>query len=163
MTDSDDQKWNEFQLQVLDNVRTYGWHVQGVFDHKGVKPDWCYTVGLTLKWMPELILAGLPMNGAAGMLNRIAELAIAGEIALVAGQVIRREELAGEYGLYLLDVPDPWQEDKPLGVARMMEAAIGGVRALQVVWPDDQYRWPWVKGFVGTQPLWGPPPALRLA
>lgn len=68
----------------LDDVRAligrHGWAVQAV-EGEGITPH-AYTVGLTGRGAPELLVIGLPGRVAAAVLNRVAPAWLAGEIPL---------------------------------------------------------------------------------
>src|ERR1035441_179717 len=52
-------------------IRTYGWAVQGV-EREGLHPPWAYTVGLTRRRRPELVITGLGLTRATEVLNIVA-------------------------------------------------------------------------------------------
>ena len=52
-------------------ITTYGWAVQGV-ERDGIHPPWAYTVGLTAHRRPELVVTGMPISRATGVLNGVA-------------------------------------------------------------------------------------------
>ncbi|MFB9908517.1 DUF4262 domain-containing protein [Allokutzneria oryzae] len=124
-------------------IDSHGWAVQGV-EGDGVHPPWAYTVGLTPRGKPELVVTGMPFQGAAGLLNVIApETVQAGErIELGEALLIEVVELA---------VP-----------SAHLHVAVGlygpEVRALQLVHADLHGRWPWERGYRGVrggQPVLG--------
>src|SRR5450631_2057031 len=59
----------------VDHLRTLitrlGWAVQGV-ERDRIHPPWAYTVGLTPRGLPELVVTGLPLRQATGLLNGVA-------------------------------------------------------------------------------------------
>lgn len=60
--------------QVRDTIKENGWMVQGVFPTAhDPGPEFVYTVGLTEKDRPELVIVGLPLNLAAELINSAAE------------------------------------------------------------------------------------------
>ena len=63
------------ERDYLDHMRqlitTYGWAVQGV-ERDGIHPPWAYTVGLTPHRRPELVITGMGLTRATGVLNGVA-------------------------------------------------------------------------------------------
>src|ERR1700722_3994273 len=51
-------------------ITTYGWAVQGV-ERDGIHPPWAYTVGLTEHQRPELVITGIGLTRATGVLNGV--------------------------------------------------------------------------------------------
>src|ERR1700749_5362126 len=60
--------YNDY-LRGLINVR--GWAVQGV-ERDGIHPPWAYTVGLTPRRRPELVVTGMGLTRATQVLNGVA-------------------------------------------------------------------------------------------
>lgn len=127
----------EYVRGCLDTIAKHGWMVQGVF---GDAPNqtFAYTVGLAGQNKPELIMTGVAPSTAAGLLNDTAQREFqAGD--LVAGVV-------DGYPLYALQVLD---SSTHLTLVNRIYANPDGspVAALQLVWPDDQARFPWNTGY----------------
>lgn len=112
-----------------------GWAIQYVEDAR--KP-FAYTIGLTQRGLPELLVTGMSPRGAAGLLNTGAELAVLDgaptpgrQITFATGRLVEVVEV---------DHPDAH-----------LCAAIGlfgpKVRAVQLVWADRRGRWPWAPDF----------------
>jgi hypothetical protein len=130
-------------------VADHGWAVQGV-ERDGERPPSAYTVGLTPLDLPELVVTGLRLSQAAGLLNDVAAHLVHAEapppgeqVPLVGGPLV--EFVAVEHA------------DVHLPVA--VELYGPAVRGLQVVWADDREHWPWDRGFRGGrggQPVLGP-------
>lgn len=156
------------------NVASYSGHLaELVHDHRfavqGVMAsddsfNWAYTVGLTDHGLPELVMMALPMGFLGQTLNRLGDAAIDGTTQLVAGP----SPLFLDPPFWLVDVPDPTSGRYPLTMAAT--STLGKVRAMQVVWPDSEGRYPWApdwfdgedRGDLGgkdPQPLLGLPPA----
>jgi uncharacterized protein DUF4262 len=133
---------SEVQIEVfLDQCRAtiveHGWMVQGVFPTtesvaRGETLTFAYTVGLTAKGLPEMILVGLPLDGAADWLNDAARQAV--ERGAVELDTDVDGIIAG------VSVRFTATTTAPLSVARRLYGA--GVRAVQMLWPDDQGRFP---------------------
>lgn len=131
-------------------VEEYGWAVQGVEGDR-VHPPWAYTVGLTLRGLPELVVTGVRLLDARDVLNEWAGDVIRGEV-LSPGQVLRCPH-GSEMEIVELAHPD----------AHLLTAVSlypgTTLRALQLVWSDDRGHWPWDVGFRsrrGGQPVLGP-------
>ena len=119
-------------MQLID---TYGWMVQGVFPREDTPPEeqysFNYTVGLSAKGLPEFIAYGLDLDVGKIVLNQLAQRAIDGE-QLRPGTIV---SFQNDYeGVLLLadDLSD-------LTLARHFYPI---VRAFQLVFQDDQHRWP---------------------
>lgn len=103
------------QLRAL--IAEHGWAVVGV-EHDFV--PFAYTVGLTEKGLPELLLEGIgPMTGGQAILNELAERQIKagafedGQVTQAEGRQLRIEplhtliKLKGVTGLYKRHQPAP--------------------------------------------------------
>ncbi len=129
-------------------IDVHGWAVQGV-ERARLRPPWAYTVGLTPLGLPELVATGLPLGGAARLLNDVA----AHVVHAAAPQPGEQVPLVGGPVIEIVKVTDP---------AAHLEIAVElygpGVRALQVVHADDRGHWPWQVGYRGVrggQPVLG--------
>src|SRR5262249_52869691 len=78
-------------------IRIHGWAVQGVEDDR---LPYAYTIGLHDRGLPELLVTGLPPEGAAGLLNDVAGAAVDGRdlapgahIAVGAGPLLEIVEV----------------------------------------------------------------------
>jgi hypothetical protein len=129
-------------------IDRFGWAVVGIEDDR-IHPPWAYTLGLTPRGRPELVVTGLPLPRATWLLNTLAPYVLdtavprPGEEVLVEGcpviEVVRVTEptahLVTAVELYGLEI-----------------------RALQLVYADDRGHWPWDAGFRGHhggQPVLG--------
>lgn len=139
----------EYLAQMAALADEYGWAVQGV-ERERHRPPWAYTVGLTPRGRPELLITGLPLRRSTELLNRM------------GAELLHRETpVAGEQ-MRLAD--GPLVEFVPVehpDVHLLTAFALYGpdVRGLQMVWADDRGQWPWVRGFRGRrggQPVLGP-------
>lgn len=128
-------------------IAEHGWAVQGV-ERDGRHPPWAYTVGLTARHLPELLITGSALPAAAAVLNEMAPRAG----TLSAGEEIR---LPGGRPAQIVTVGTPWAH---------MDTAVAlygqRITALQVVHADRRGRWPWDAGYQGVrggQPVLGTP------
>lgn len=128
------------------------WSVTGVFGDASGAPV-AYTTGLTEHRRPELLITGLDPDLACRILNRAAELALADRTFLESkflGGVVQPPHLLA--GLPAVDTSE-------MHVTRLLYGP--DFPALQLIWPDEQSRFPWESGYsfpVDAQPLSGIPP-----
>jgi Domain of unknown function (DUF4262) len=140
------------RLDYLDHLRgmivQHGWAVQGV-ERDRIRPPWAYTVGLTSRGRPELVVTGLPLERAALLLNDVAAHVMHAAAPSPGEQIT----LDGGPVIEIVKVADPAAH---LAVA--IEFYGRRVRALQVVHADDRGHWPWDLGYRGVrggQPVLG--------
>jgi hypothetical protein len=140
------------RLDYLDHLQEiivrHKWAVQGIESDR-IHPPWAYTAGLTLHGRPELVVTGLSLASAKGLLNDVA----AHVLHATVPEPGERVKLAGGPLVEIVEVGEPTAH---LEVA----VALFGprVRALQVVHADDRGRWPWerrYRGVQGGQPVLG--------
>src|SRR4051794_10083599 len=121
-----------YERMIRDMIARVGWAVQGV-EGDGVHPPYAYTVGLTWKGLPELVITGLEPTTAVRLLNGAAQETIE-RGPLAHGQVVRDDN-----GAALMEVV---RVQHPTVHLRLALRICGpGVRGVQLVWPDPQGRW----------------------
>ncbi|BBZ78736.1 hypothetical protein MANY_40730 [Mycolicibacterium anyangense] len=130
---------------VRGKIDKRGWAVQYVED---LRMPFAYTAGMTAYGLPELLMTNVSPARAARVLNRSAQLQLAGR-ALSPGQQLRLPDgpLAE-----IVEVDHP-EVHLPVAVA-----IHGPIRALQLVWADGRGRWPWAPDFCdqeSRQPVLG--------
>jgi hypothetical protein len=138
----------EYLARMARTAHEYGWAVQGV-EQERARPPWAYTVGLTPRDRPELLITGLPLRRCAQLLNG------------TAARLVRDGPPSAGERMRLVD--GPLVEFVPVenpDVHLLTALALYGpeVRGLQMVWADDRDRWPWERGFRGRrggQPVLG--------
>lgn len=142
----------------LDDLRAkigrYGHAVQQVGGSPG-SAVWSYTIGLRAVGLPELVIVG----GVAGqaqqqILNDLAARMRVGD-ELPIGQ--RDRAVLDGVDVTYVEVTDTTAE--VFAIANQVQSSF---RALQVVWPDTENRFPWEPGYAfapGAQPLLGEPPS----
>lgn len=132
---------------LLPTIDRYGWAVTAV-DGDRLHAPFAYTIGLTEQGVPELVITGLPQDGAYAVLQDVVQHCLAEE-RLVPGTQPRLEGI--EMGLEVVEMPHP-------GAHLFDAVSLYGkeTRALQLVWQDARGRWPWDVGFRGFQPVFGP-------
>lgn len=128
---------------ITELIEEHGWAVQGVGGDE-CQPGFAYTVGLSLYGSPELILFGAPFGAATRVLDDLGA-RIRDGARYVHGQVL--DDVIAPAPVILLDVADTTEH---LLIAQKVAGAIPpgrqGVRAWQVVYPDNELRWPWQTG-----------------
>ena len=129
-------------------IAGHGWAVQGV-QRDRIRPPWAYSVGLTTYGEPELVVTGLPLRRACGLIDDVAAHVLHAsaprpgeQIALLDGPLIEIVKVA---------VPSAH-------LVTAVEIYGSRLRALQVVHADDRGHWPWDAGYRGVrggQPVLG--------
>lgn len=135
-------------------IRRYGWalqYVESAIDARGVHPAYCYSVGMTAKDRPELVITGRVADQSVEVLNGLGSL-MAGGVSLTPGDRFA----VGGLDVYLVEVREC--ESWLLGAV----ALYGRIHALQAVWADCRGLLPWegVEDSTIVQPLLGPPPGV---
>lgn len=138
-----------FLAKIRTQIKENGWIVQGVFPVKEGDLGFAYTVGLTLAGLPELVISGLWREQGQQLLN------------IAAQQHCREEILVGDTIEDIANVPFR-AIDAPLAEVNTARRLYGWkqVRAIQLVWPDDNGLWPGsvftASAMEGKQELLGP-------
>jgi len=146
----------DYHEQLRRLIDEFGWAVQGV-ERQGRHPPWAYTVGLTRYRRPELVITGMGLARAVGVLNGVAAHLVHG----AAPEPGMQATLADGPLIEVVRVAVPWAHLK-LAV-EFYGNRIGG---LQLVHADKRGRWPWdsqYQGVQGGQPILGTrePPERR--
>ncbi len=141
-----------YMTWITTRIGEHGWAVPGVYGDDQA-PPWAYSVGMWLTCQsPELIVCGVPVQNAAGLIN-----AIGGRIA--DGEQIGADDVLRDVcpaPLAIRPVDLSWRMTSMFAVS---DEFYGFVRPpyLQVVWADRNGRFPWEPGFatafLGMQPL----------
>lgn len=129
-------------------ITARGWAVQAV-ERDRARPPWAYTVGLTPRGLPELVVTGMPLLEAGRLLDDTAE-HLTHSCPPSPGQ---RFALPGGPRLEVVRVARPWAH---LVVSARLYGE--GIQALQLVHADQAGRWPWERdydGVPGGQPVLG--------
>ena len=147
--DHPDATLDDYLDHLEEIVSRCGFAVQAVEGDRLHAPA-AYTVGLTVRGQPELIVTGLPHARAHDLLHG------------VAAHVLHASAPAPGEQIPLIDGPLIEIVKVPVPEAHLkMAVALYGpsVRALQIVHADDRGRWPWDRGNRGGrggQPVLGP-------
>lgn len=148
MCDNERRTYDDYLAHMHDLMDRHGWAIQGVKADR-IRPPWAYTVGLTRLGRAELVVTGMPMRRAAGLLNAVAADALQAAPFVPGEQLLLPDDLSVE----IVTLAHP---EAHLNTA---VALLGPqIRADQLVWADGRGRWPWEVGFRGSrggQPVLG--------
>lgn len=116
-------------VMVRPVVERCGWAVQAV-GGQGRRPPFAYTVGLTGRGRPELVVSGKSPSAAHDLLEAV----LAGDPPRAG----RRYDLPVGPSLQVVEVTWPARR-------LVVATALYGdrVTAVQLVWADGRGRWPW--------------------
>lgn len=121
-------------------IARVGWMVQLVFPRSRDDRSFAYTIGLTAKHLPELIMFALPHDVAGYALNTLAKRMSAGDI--LPGYTRLQDVLAAD--VQLIEADRAMADDYMV----QCEQRYPAYRALQVVWPDPRSgAFPWEDGY----------------
>ena len=143
--ESTKQERLEYLRGVLDQ---HNWVVIGVHEER-YRPPYSYTLGLTDRELPELVITGLPHKQAADELTRVAWDLLGGGTLAPGNRIRMVDGLRGE----IVKVAEP-------GAHLDVAADLYGqqLTALQIVYTDQHGHWPWdrkFRGGRGGQPVLG--------
>jgi hypothetical protein len=128
MCDHPEAMFEDYVQEVLQPViDRYGWAAQGV---GGSGRPYMYTVGLTARGRPELVVTGRSFESAYDLLDAA--------LATDEPRAGHRFDLLSGPMLQVLRVP---RAHEHLAVATALYGE--QVQALQLVWADGRGRWPW--------------------
>ncbi|WP_103348454.1 DUF4262 domain-containing protein [Amycolatopsis sp. CA-128772] len=144
----DDPDRPGYLQELREGVADRGWLVQAV-EGTGLYPPWAYTVGLSGYGLPELVVTGLPVLPAAGLLNGMAAHALCASPPSPGERI----PLPGGPLVEVVPLAEP-------SVHLVFANALYGpeIRALQLVHADAQGRFPWSPDYRdgrGGQPVLG--------
>lgn len=140
--------WQDYLEHVRGLVAAHGWAVVCV-DGDGVHPPLAYTVGLTPRDRPELVVTGLDPRPATLLLNDVAEYVLDTAVP-EPGETMRVDD--GPV-MEIVKVAEPTTH---LLVATEFYGKL--TRALQLVYVDVRGHWPWCAEYTGGpggQPVLG--------
>jgi len=129
-------------------IDRHGWAIRNVASSD---PAEClsYTVGLTARGHPEVVMTGLPPDVGTAFLN-------------IAGEIVVREAGRLEAGTSTAEFADgppmPVIAVEDVSGLTAVEDLYGNVEAIQIIWSDSQGRFPWDEAYSnppGSQPLPG--------
>lgn len=132
-------RWREMRNMISDRIDEFGWTAIGVFPTVSAPNGFpfTYTIGLTARKLPELVLFG--------MSNRQAHAIIASAIANLdlskVEEYVSYDEV-GNLPVQFRNLPQSVVEEY-LCQATSYYGDRKLVRARQLVWPDTRGRFPW--------------------
>jgi hypothetical protein len=142
----------DYMSWVTAKIGEHGWAVSGIYGDCQA-PPWAYSVGMWLTCQSaELVMCGVPMQNAAGIINVIGS-------RLADGDQIGPDDVLTDVcpaPLTVRPVDLSWRMSSMFAVS---DEFYGFVRPpyMQVVWADRHGRFPWEPGFPaafqGMQPL----------
>lgn len=154
MSESRQQKLDRVDQKVLADIEKYGWSDISVFPVKADDPvAFNYTVGFWGREHPEVVMLGLPHELMHGVLGVVYNQVKAG--TRFNPDMFYSFVLSG-YKCAFVEVVNVVEDtDYPLSMAVHLE---GDIKAVQLVWPDQDGRFPWDKAWDPKmkQPLLGP-------
>lgn len=132
---------DRFNTQLEEMIASAGWAVIATATVSDDLP-FAYTVGLTTHGLPELVITGLEAAVTHQLLNTAAAMARAGA-PLTHGQ--RLPEVIDGFAMTVLDATEGIER---IGVwpGAALERYGDSVRLFQLVWPDQNARFPWDPG-----------------
>ena len=138
---------------IRDLVARHGWAIRHVLaDTAAGRAAFSYTVGLTSRGWPELIITGLPSTVADAFIRNAVDVQVE-KGPFRSGD--RTDELAEEGDVVFLSADDV------SGMTATTEL-VRAFTALQLVWPDSAGHFPWQDGYRNpstSQPLLGAAPS----
>lgn len=147
-----------YRQTCLDIINRHGWMVEGVFGTDSLPgPSYAYTVGLSAHGFPELCMAGLPHETLQMLLNDVAKRVYDTNRRYIHGEVLD-DVLGGGYKVTVVDGPASLDTIWPGSAYGLYGQE--AVTLQQVVWPDNEHRYPWDEGYSLTrenQPVIGRP------
>lgn len=161
--------WNN----ILDQVEARGWAWQHVGPDDGSEgggpfPHYSYTIGLSEKGVPDLIIVGLDPQTAVTVGNRLIMKALANASSTLAPPFEMNTDLLEVFNgtrAMLVDVPHEHAANRAFFALDYAEAVSKPLQAIQLLWPDRQGRFPFEDAvspsFAAAQPVLKnlPPPA----
>lgn len=149
--------FQDYWSKLLKIVETHGWAVQTVLSD-GLKPSYSYTVGLSKRGLPEMLIVGVDQKFAQTILNNAVAKLVDGKITGRKGELV--SELANMPLAPRLS-SDGVIEEFALGARRYARETGHSMSLIQLVLPDRTGLFPWdaecEKGHLITQALTSDP------
>jgi len=133
---------------IANKIREYGWFIQFVASGDGdpPPPTFAYTVGLFGLGHPELVVTGVDMRTAGGVLNDLGDRIRAGANFL-PGELITFDKWP--HRVVLEDLPNPG-EILLMANDHYQRPSEASVPAYQLTYDDKSGRFPWDDGYSNT-------------
>lgn len=130
-----DQVW----LRLCDVIKENGWAVMGILGTQ-TQPSYSYTIGLSAKSLPEVMMIGVAPDIARIMLNSCARLLLDGRVKPTQHAPV--QEVANMPLAFRLD-EDAGLAHLSRGARRWSESNGHAMSVLQLVFPDAKGHLPW--------------------
>ena len=140
---------------IIPDIEKHGVAIIGVHGTAEEPETFAYTVGMTARGLPEIIVFGLPASLSAGVLNSLAKPLLEEENpTLSPGQ--RANVLQNGVPVHLI----PARPERAANYVTAPGAIYGpeNVRVLQMCLPDKHGAWPWDYHTTFPQTMLGPAP-----
>lgn len=131
--------FQDYWEKLLKIAEAHGWAVQTVLSD-GVKPGYSYTVGLSKRGLPEMLIVGLDQKFAQTILNNAVAKLVDGKITGRPGELV--SELAN-LPLAPRFSSDGVIEEFALGARRYARETGSSMTLIQLVLPDRTGLFPW--------------------
>jgi hypothetical protein len=132
-------------VKVMENIARTGRHIMGVFptgaEDDPINAAFQYTIGNSLKKMPELLIVGMYDDLYA--INALSQLMIVRGRKFEDGEVV---SLGGPFAVCVVDASEDVKRRFTIQVARQLCIEDAGYAVMQVVLPDKRGRFPWQIG-----------------
>ena len=143
------ERWNAIMDEQTDLILDHGWTAIAVFPTEDSAGNYhfCYTVGRSLVGKPELIVTGMSQNAGPlldGLIDQRGDLLDAQS----PGVPFHLSEEHTDEWMVLAPVPD---EERRKHLTMTAAQCGPDFTALQVLWTDDEDRWPWEPGHARMQ------------
>lgn len=132
----------DFWKKQQDIIETHGWALTSVLSD-GTMPSYTYSVGLSAKGLPELLLVGVGPRDAQIILNAAAKKLIGGVFSGAPGE--RLQEVAN-FPLAPRHLAQDLAEKFALGADRYAHENNLKMHMIQIVFPDQKGLFPWEAG-----------------
>lgn len=138
-----EEGFRRFGENLRRNIAEHGRGVIGIFPAEDsadpVNDAFAYTIGNSLRGLPELLLIGMYGERATAILNRVSEL-----VAAKADPFAEGELPLGNASVYLLPVGDGVKDTHTVQASNFLDGR--KYRVVQVVLCDQRGRFPWQDG-----------------
>ena len=149
----DSDKLDELDLKVLGDIKKHGWSDMSIFPVSGEGLHFNYTVGLAEMDHPDLLIVGFDNR-------QMHEVLYSAVSHIQKGNQFQADTYSNsvlvDHRVAFVEVDDPLARPFPMS---MTSRLYGEVKALQLVWPDADDRFPWHDTFApelrDNQPLAG--------
>ncbi len=118
--------------KLQENIDTYGWQFQYVFDPDGEGVDFGYSIGFEATWgHPEVMIFGLPQKTMHGILTDLAHAIEQGRTFVP--NVRTPDVIGGGYDVIFKPLPEVWHPEYAGIAVRYYQRPF---RVYLLLWPD---------------------------